>query len=96
MLWPNSQWTDANEHLPPRFGIVTSNTAESAVNSMFNAARDFLWMDALKNIIDVMIRQICACRKNMNGVMLLQSYLAVLDDLRTVGGKLQLQFSSWS
>jgi hypothetical protein len=63
---------------------------------MFNAARDFLWMDALKNIIDVMIRQICACRKNMNGVMLLQSYLAVLDDLRTVGGKLQLQFSSWS
>jgi hypothetical protein len=62
ILWSNSQWTDANEHLPPRFGIVTSNTAES-VNSMFNAARDLPWMDALENIIDVMIRRICACRK---------------------------------
>ena len=62
ILWSNSQWTDENEHLPPRFGIVTSNTAES-VNSMFNAARDLPWMDALENIIDVMIRRICACRK---------------------------------
>ncbi len=63
MLWSNLQWTDANEHLPPRFGIVTSKTAES-VNSIFNAAQDLPWMDALENIIDVMrIRQICACRK---------------------------------
>ncbi len=62
ILWSNLQWTDANEHLPPRFGIVTSNTAKS-VNSTFNAARDLPWMDALENIIDVMIRQICACRK---------------------------------
>ncbi|KAI2509095.1 hypothetical protein MHU86_5343 [Fragilaria crotonensis] len=61
-LWSNSQWTEANECLPPRFGIVTSNTAES-VNSMFNAARDLPWMDAVEKIIDVMIRRICACRK---------------------------------
>ncbi len=33
------------------------------MNSLFNAARDLPWMDALKNIIDVMTRQICACRK---------------------------------
>ena len=46
----------------PRFGIVTSNTAES-VNSMFNAAQDLPCMDALDKIIDVMIRRICACRK---------------------------------
>jgi hypothetical protein len=39
ILWSNLQWTDANECLPPHFGIITSNTAES-VNSMFNAA----WM----------------------------------------------------
>jgi hypothetical protein len=63
ILWSNLQWTaDANKHLPPWFGIVTSNTAES-VNSLFNAVRDLPWMDALKNIIDVMTRQICACRK---------------------------------
>jgi transposase-like protein len=62
ILWSNLQWTDAIEHLPPRFGIVTSNTAES-VNSMFNAARDLPWMDAVENMIDVMIRRICACRK---------------------------------
>jgi hypothetical protein len=30
---------------------------------MFNAARDLPRIDALENIIDVMIRQICACRK---------------------------------
>ncbi len=28
ILWSNLQCTDANEHLPARFGIVTSNTAE--------------------------------------------------------------------
>jgi hypothetical protein len=39
ILCSNLQWTDANEHLPPRFGIVTSKNAES-VNSMFNASRD--------------------------------------------------------
>ena len=61
-LWSNLQWTEANERLPPRFGIVTSNTAES-VNSMFNAAWDLPWMDAVEKIIDVMIRRICACRK---------------------------------
>ena len=55
ILWSNLQWTDAIEHLPSRFGIVTSNTAES-VNSMFNAARDLTWMDALKKIINVMMR----------------------------------------
>ena len=63
ILWSNLQWTDATECLPPRFGIVTSNTAES-VNSMFNAARDLPRMDALDKVIDVvMIRRICACRK---------------------------------
>ena len=43
ILWSNSQWTDATKCLPPRFGIVTSKTAES-VNSMFNAAQDLPWM----------------------------------------------------
>ena len=62
ILWSNSQWNNANEPLPPRFGIVTSNTAES-VNSMFNSARDLPWMEALEVIIHVMITQISTCRK---------------------------------
>ena len=59
------------ECLPPRFGIVTSNTAE-LVNSMFNAAQDLPWMDALNKVIviDVMIRRVRACRKSMNRLML--------------------------
>ena len=36
-LWSNSQWSEPNQALSSRFGIVTSNTAES-VNSMFNTA----------------------------------------------------------
>jgi hypothetical protein len=62
ILWSHSQWTDTNECLTPRFGIVTSKTAES-VKSMFNAARDLPWMDALEKIIDVMMRRICSCQK---------------------------------
>ena len=57
--WSNSQWTDSN--LPPRFGIVTSNTSES-LNSMFNSARDLPWMDAAEKIVDLMLTRICTCR----------------------------------
>ena len=59
VLWTNSQWTDSN--LPPRFGIVTSNTSES-LNSMFNSARDLPWMDAVEKIVDLMLTRICTCR----------------------------------
>ena len=71
-LWSNCQWNRTpkrdlpNDPLPPRFGIVTSNTAES-VNSMFNAARNLPWMDCVETIIDVMIRRICECRKKYAG-----------------------------
>jgi hypothetical protein len=61
VLWSNSQWTDSNQELPPRFGIVTSNTSES-VNSMFNSARDLPWMDALEKMVEVMLTRICSCR----------------------------------
>ena len=62
ILWSNSQWTEPNQPLPPRFGIATSNIAESVLNGMFNSARDLLWMDALEKIIDVMVRRICTFR----------------------------------
>jgi hypothetical protein len=54
------------DHLPPRFGIVTSNTAES-VNSMFNEARNLPWLIAMDTVIDVMIRRTCECRKKYDG-----------------------------
>ena len=47
--------------MPPRFGIVTSNTSES-INSMFAKAQDLAWMDAIENIVDVVSTRICRCR----------------------------------
>ena len=47
--------------LPPRFGIVTSNTSES-VNSMFNSARDLPWMDAIEKMINIMLTRISTLR----------------------------------
>ena len=47
ILLNNLQWTHSNQTLPPRIGIVTSNTSKSD-NSMFNSAHDLPWMDALK------------------------------------------------
>jgi hypothetical protein len=61
VVWTNSQWSDSNLALPPRFGEVTSNTSES-VNSMFDSARDLVWMDALEKIVDLMLTRICTCR----------------------------------
>jgi Ulp1 protease family, C-terminal catalytic domain/SWIM zinc finger/Transposase, Mutator family len=61
ILWRNSQWVDGERQLPPRFGIVTSNTSES-INSMFAKARDLAWMDAIENIVDVISTRICHCR----------------------------------
>jgi hypothetical protein len=61
VVWSNSQWTDSERALPPRFGIVTSNTSES-VNSMFNAARDLPWMDALEKMVDIMLTRISTLR----------------------------------
>ena len=39
--------------LPPRYGIITSNTSESA-NSMFLAPRSMPWLEATEKIIDIM------------------------------------------
>jgi hypothetical protein len=43
--------------MPPRYGIVTSNTSES-VNNMFRAARDVNWMDCVDIILDIMSTRI--------------------------------------
>ena len=60
-LWQSTQWLNANPELPPRYGIVTSNTSES-VNNMFADARNLGWPEALEKILDIMSSRICACR----------------------------------
>ena len=48
--------------MPPRFGIVTSNTSE-AVNNMFSDARDCGWLDAVNKLVeDIMTTRICTYR----------------------------------
>jgi len=62
-LWRSTQWlsSDSQEQLPPRFGIVTSNTSES-VNNMFADARSVGWVEAFEKIVDIMTTRICSCR----------------------------------
>ena len=63
VLWKCSQWITNLQQpsLPPRYGIVTSNTSE-CVNNMFTQARDLPWMGALEKIVDIMSTRICDCR----------------------------------
>jgi hypothetical protein len=66
VLWRSTQWysdsTPPERHIPPRYGIVTSNTSESA-NSMFSEARDLGWLEAVNKIIDIMSTRVCVCRQ---------------------------------
>ena len=64
VLWKSSQWiTNSVQQpfLPPRYGIITSNTSE-CVNNMFTQARDLPWMGALEKIVDIMSTRIGDCR----------------------------------
>lgn len=58
---PDSQWLNLawlnEEMLPPRFGITSSNTAES-LNSMFDEAREINWKSALHLMLSKMFQQI--------------------------------------
>ena len=58
VLWKCSQWIDwQHPYLPPRYGMVTSNTSET-VNNMFTEARDVAWMEDLEKIVDIMSTRI--------------------------------------
>ena len=41
-IWCSTDWMNLQRTLPPRYGIVTSNTSE-CVNNMFADARDVGW-----------------------------------------------------
>ena len=60
-LWRSTAWLDEENPLPPRYGIVTSNTSE-CVNNMFAQARTVGWLEAVESIVDVMSTRIFTCR----------------------------------
>jgi hypothetical protein len=67
-LWRSSDWVlpgrnslDRTRAMPPRYGIVTSNTSES-VNNMLKPARHVGWLDSLDIIINIMSTRIYKCR----------------------------------
>ena len=61
----NHRWMRMSDlGLPPRFGLITSNIAE-AVNSMFDVARNTVWLNAVETMIEIMLRtRICKLRES--------------------------------
>ena len=53
--WCNTQWIKSWKYqlgarLPPRYGVVTSNTSE-CINSMFDDYRNEEWTDLLEGVL---------------------------------------------
>jgi len=59
--WRSTSWLQTENKLPPRFGIVTSNTSE-CVNSMLADAHAVGWLEAIERIVDIMSTRIYNCR----------------------------------
>jgi hypothetical protein len=59
-IWHSTEWMDLRRNLPPRYGIVTSNTSE-CVNNMFDDARNVGWLEAIVRIVDIMSTRISHC-----------------------------------
>ena len=54
-LWRSTDWNSCERQLPPRYGIVTSNTSE-CVNNMFGEARDLGRLEAVDKLVDASCR----------------------------------------
>ncbi len=68
-MWRGMLWMNESHPLPPRYGILTSNSSES-VNSMLVEARKLGWLEAVEKILDVMstkISQRCQKYKQRDG-----------------------------
>jgi hypothetical protein len=61
-MWRGTSWMDESNPLPPRYGILTSNSSES-VNSMLAEARELGWLEAVEKILDVMSTKISQRRQ---------------------------------
>jgi hypothetical protein len=62
-LWKNTSWLEDDASLPPRYGIVTLNTAESINNMLLDARNMPSWLDATEKIIDVITTRIATNRR---------------------------------
>ena len=61
-MWRGTSWMNESHPLPPRYGILTSNSSESA-NSMLADARKLGWLEAVEKILDVMSTKISQRRQ---------------------------------
>ena len=66
-LWPNTQWIKTQKYppevrLPPRYGVVTSNTSE-CINSMIDDYRSEGWTDLLEGVLWKMAEKISEDRQ---------------------------------
>jgi SWIM zinc finger len=69
-LWRSTDWMSYERQIPPRYGIVTSNTSE-CVNNMFAEARTLGWLECVDKLVDIMSNRIFQCRtKHMDKVSL--------------------------
>ena len=62
VMWRGTSWLDDNHPVPPRYGMLTSNTSESA-NAMLADAREVGWLKAAEKIVDIMSTKISHCRQ---------------------------------
>jgi MULE transposase domain len=63
--WRSSEWVH-DRSLPPQFGILNSNIAEST-NSMFEGERNGTWLDTIETILDIMCKRILTLREESKG-----------------------------
>ena len=59
----NTSWLEDDASLPPQYGIVTSNMAESINNMLLEARNMPSWLDATEKIIDVITTRIASNRR---------------------------------
>ena len=63
--WRNTEWI-RNPSLPPRYGVLTSNNAET-VNSMFKEARGYTWVRCLDQMLHLLQVRIDHFNKEYSG-----------------------------
>ena len=61
-MWRGTSWMNESHPLPPRYGILTSNSSES-VNSMLLDVRELGWLEAVNKILDIMSTKISQRRE---------------------------------
>ena len=68
-LWRSTDWISYERQIPPRYGIVTSNTSK-CVNNMFGKAQSLGWLECIdKKLVDTMSNRIFQCRtKHMDKI----------------------------